>query len=770
MLSRRQRVNAGDHQGAQWTDCEREAIHIPGSIQPHGCLVVLSSEHRIVQVSENLEDLLGIRPDAAIGSRAVEVWNRVFGAEQTAGLQFALERRLPDHGSDDSAAKRPVLLATLNAVSSSDEARRFHAVAHRTGKAVVIEFERVEDEPHETSAFDLHSLIDAYTAQIEEVKSIAEMCQVTCETVRRLTGFDRALIYRFDENWHGTVIGEDGSGRLPSYLHHRFPASDIPAQARELYRSNRLRIIPDARYRPIPLTPPVNPVTSSPLDMSFSTLRSVSPVHVEYMRNMETAASMSVSILREGRLWGLISLHHQDARSVPFPLRSVCDLIGRAFSLRLSALEHADDFAHRSGVRSCYAKLLDVMSNRPDFAAALAENPQALMGIANAQGAAIVTQDGLWLLGQTPSEPEVRELTQWLFTSVKQDVFATDRLSKVWSVSDQCKERASGLLAIAVSKLHASYVLWFRPEVPQTIQWGGDPTAAPAQRESRESRLHPRRSFATWLETVKDLALPWNASEVDGVTELRNIIVGTVLRRAEELAALNAELIHSNKELESFSYSVSHDLRAPLRHIVGYAEILREDSAGSLTPRARRCVDTIIESSEYAGRLVDKLLDYSRLGRSELQRSQVDMNELFRELQADVMRDADDREVAWHIADLPTVSADLMMLRMVVRDLLSNAIKYTRGRQPAVIEVGCESGDGDYTFWVKDNGVGFSMEYVDKLFGVFQRLHRWEDYEGTGIGLANVRRVIERHAGRTWAVGEEGKGATFFFTLPEAGS
>ena len=207
-------------------------------------------------------------------------------------------------------------------------------------------------------------------------------------------------------------------------------------------------------------------------------------------------------------------------------------------------------------------------------------------------------------------------------------------------------------------------------------------------------------------------------------------------------------------------------MRAPLRHISGYAELLRDSEAGQLSARGERYVATIVESSDLAGRLVDKLLGFSRLGRAELQRTPIDMAALVGELQKDVMAEAEGRAVTWSVGDLPTVTGDLIMIRMAVRDFLSNAVKYTRGKQPAVIEVGSRDEGADTVFWVKDNGVGFDMRYAGKLFGVFQRLHRAEDFEGTGIGLANARRAVERHGGRTWAEGVEGRGATFYFALP----
>lgn len=737
------------------SNCAREPIHIPGSIQPHGVLLVLGEpELRILQVSENIRELLGTPTAAILGRSLSELW------EESAASLAADLKTAP-------VQSRPAFLRTLalGTAGPGGRARSFHAVAHRTSGVILLELELAEDSAVDPPQ-DVHALFDAFTLRAESAAGLPDLSRLAAEEVRRLTGFDRVLIYKFDEQWNGLVIGEDGTGRLPSLLYHRFPASDIPAQARELYRTNRVRIIPDAGYRPVPIKPLQNPLTGRPLDMSFSTLRSVSPVHVEYMRNMETASSMSISILRDGRLWGLISCHHQEPRIVPFQARAVCDLFGRAFSLRLAAIEHGQDLERRIQVQQAYSRLVAMMTDGEDFAAALFAHGQSLVSFVNAQGAAILTEGRCLLLGDTPAEPQVRELAQWLFRNVKEEVYSTDSLPATDLEAAAYKDKACGLLAIAVSKIHPSYVLWFRPEVIQTLKWGGNPHK-PVETKGERPILHPRRSFETWMETVRDRSMPWKPSEVEGAAELRNTIVGSVLRKAEEMAALNAELLRSNKELESFSYSVSHDLRAPLRHIASYAAILKDSEGQNLSERSARYLSTIIESSDYAGRLVDKLLGFSRLGRSEMQKGRIDMNLLLREVQADVMKDVQDRKITWNLGPLPTVQVDLMMLRMALRDLLSNAVKYTREKDEAVIEVGCREEESEYVFFVRDNGIGFDMAYAGKLFGVFQRLHRWEDYEGTGIGLANVRRVMERHGGRTWAEGEEGRGATFYFSLPK---
>ena len=735
--------------------CDQEPIHVPGSIQPAGVLLALAGDPaRIVCASANLR--------AHFGNRAEDV----IGKPLSAALGEEIASRLATDLEGVEASDTPVYLRTLASPTEDGPFYSYHALLHASPDGTkVLEMEGADAQ--ESVLFkDLYPLVTTFVTELQGLRSESELTLLAAEEVRRITGFDRVLVYRFDKDWNGTVVAESRNHELPSYMDHRFPAGDIPQQARELYRLNRLRLIADCNYRPVPILAVNGNGNSRPLDLTFSVLRSVSPVHLEYMRNMGTAASMSVSILRKGQLWGLISCHHHTPRRVPYDVRVACDFLTQVLSVQLEAAEYSAEYAERIRLKTIEGRLLAQMTAHDSFVEGLAIAGDDLLNFAEASGAAVISRDECRLIGATPRLEQVREICDWFAAQGEGESTHTECLAELFPRAKAYEDVASGVLAVRISKLHRSYLLWFRPEVIRTVKWGGEPHKYASNGDN--TRLHPRKSFETWKETVRGTSLPWRRSQVEAALDLRNVVVGIVLRKAEELAEVNNELQRANNELEAFSYSVSHDLRAPFRHIVGYAELLREHESDQLTDRGKRYAQTIIDSAQYAGTLVDNLLNFSRISRTSMNLVTVDTSQLVAEVIRELTEANSDRAISWQCGDLPVVNGDPVMLRLVWRNLLTNAVKYSRDREEAKISIGCRTEEEGTVFWVQDNGVGFDMRYVDKLFGVFQRLHRMEEFEGTGIGLANVRRIISRHKGRTWAEGEVGKGATFYFTLPSS--
>lgn len=741
-----------DPASAALDTCATEPIRIPGSIQPHGCLLVLDlASFVVVQASANVEHYLGQPAHSLIGQSALAL------------VAEADRERFRTEVADLAEAPDVPLHLSIS-LAHKGSAQIVDALVHRSGRLTFVEIQ----EPvwrADNSAAALYPSLITFVTRLQQAKTIDELCSLAVVEVKRLTGFGRVLSYSFNAEGHGKVNAESVDAGYDSFVGLQFPASDIPAQARQLYLANRIRLISDVDYVPSPLVP-AEIAGNGPTDLSLVALRSVSPVHLEYMRNMGTAASMSISLVVDGKLWGLISCHHDAPRALGVPTRVTCDLLGKVLSLQLEAREAHADTARRLELRHQLVRMLSSMADHDSVARGMQHIPEVFLDFAGATGAAIVSGDECLKFGDTPESAAIKNICARIGQTRVHDVFHTDSLGTLFPEFADESARASGVLAVAISELHANYIVWFRPEWVRTIDWAGEPGKGSSAEQPK--RLSPRQSFQAWQEVVRGYSQPWDASVIDVAGELRTAVLGIVLRKAEELAEMAEELNRTNKELEAFSYSVSHDLRAPLRHIAGYAELLGEYEAGKLSEKGTRYLDNIGESAKFAGTLVDSLLTFSQMGRSALRPTKVDVTRVVDQVRRELSPDVQGRDIEWRVATIPPVYGDAAYLHLALRNLISNAIKYTRTRPHTVIEVGAQPAQNETVFFIKDNGVGFDMKYAPKLFGVFQRLHRMEDFEGTGIGLANVRRIVERHGGRVWAEAAVDQGATFFVALPNS--
>ncbi|MFC5479411.1 ATP-binding protein [Massilia suwonensis] len=728
--------------------CDREPIRTPGSIQPHGFLLTLAPDGQVLQASANLVRWTGVDAEAACGRPLAEV----IGQDAAGRLLPALtERKL---------GPRPAYLGTIAAGNGA----HFDALGHEWDSVIVLECEAVE-RAEALDFRDLYPMLGDFLLHVNETQSVESLATLAARQVRMVTGFGRVMVYQFDRDGHGHVMAESKEEGYASYMGQRFPATDIPAQARDLYALSRIRLIQDANYVPAPLVPSENPVTGARNDLSFAALRSVSPVHLQYMRNMGTLASMSVSLMVKGKLWGLISCHNETPCPLAFEKRTACEQLGQVLALCIESREDATELQFRLEVRRMMVAMLGNLTKGADVIENMSGVFPELLRFARAGGVAVVTDERVLTWGDTPDAHAIGDLVAWLEAEgYGAEIYHTDQLSADYPDGGAIRRNASGLLAMPISRLHKHYLLWFRPEVVHTIEWAGNPHEKEGM--PAPTQLSPRTSFATWREVIHGVSLPWHVAEIELTGEFRSALLGIALERAEQMAELAEELGRANKELEAFSYSVSHDLRAPLRHIVGFSDLLLESAGSEDTTMRQRFLTNIKESARLAGKLVDDLLSFSQMGRAALRPVEVDMSKLVASCIDKLALDTAGRNIEWNVAPLPRITADPTFLLLAVQNLLSNAVKFSGGRDPARIRIWSGQDEHETVFHVADNGAGFNMEYVHKLFSVFQRLHRMEDFQGTGIGLANVRRIVERHGGRAWADSVLGQGATFSFSIP----
>jgi light-regulated signal transduction histidine kinase (bacteriophytochrome) len=495
-------------------NCADEPIRVPGSIQRHGFLLLLDDrDEHVVGASENTEEFLEVPLGLVLGTPLETILEReIFGA-LSALLLSSNDKGLPTYLG-----------------SFQMRGQFFSVVTHRVKSERVLEFELTDRlvNPEMTN-----QVFTNFVSKLNNLRSETELCQAITEQIRDLTGFNRILLYRFDEAGHGTVLCEQNDGTLPTYLDLRFPASDIPQQARDLYILNTIRIIPDASYVPSPLHG-MDKRPLGALDLSMSILRSVSPVHVEYMRNMGTMSSMSISIVCEGKLWGLISGHHAKPRMVPYLVRSACDLLTRLVATQLTSLATSTSLQQMVHFHAVQRRVLTQMAGENNYLAAMADQMTDLVQIADAEGAALVIDGQIKVFGITPVHHDLKRLAEWMDSRPDLEVFESRHLGSQIGWASEFSEVASGLLAIRISHVRQSYLMWFRPEVVRTVRWAGEP----GKIQDKNQKLNPRKSFEIWSELVRGRSRPWTEVEVESATEFRGAIMTISLKRAEEAVQL----------------------------------------------------------------------------------------------------------------------------------------------------------------------------------------------------------------------------------------
>lgn len=526
------------------TNCDREPIHLLGAVQPIGFLVALSDDWVIRRVSANIDAFLGLAPEAALG----QPLKSIFAAEAI----HLLRNRLAMLLSGDSVER--VFGCRLR-----EDLPAFDVALHLSDGQIVIEAEPASDEHG-----DATNTVRAMVQRIDRTDGMAAFLNEGARLVRALTGYDRVMVYRFALDGSGEVVAEACRSGIGSFKGLHYPASDIPAQARALYKRNLLRVITDINATPSPIMPQLD-AQGRPLDLSLSILRSVSPIHIEYLRNMGVGASMSISIVVDDQLWGLFACHHYGPHSPSFERRSVCELFAQMFSMRLESRERKETVEFERRARDISDQLLGAVAsdekllNDPDWLGAILTNAIPADGV------------GVWINGSsafsgvTPTADEFRRIISALGAHADGRVIATDNIASLLPGAEAFAERAAGMLAIPISRAARDYVVLFRQEIIRSVRWGGDPHK-PVEYGPNGPRLTPRESFAEWKELVEGRSKPFTPSEIRVAETLRATLIEVVLRMADEATSQRQQ---ANERQELLIAELNHRVRNILGVIRG---------------------------------------------------------------------------------------------------------------------------------------------------------------------------------------------------------
>jgi light-regulated signal transduction histidine kinase (bacteriophytochrome) len=753
-----------------------EPVHFASSIQPHGVLFVLSnSELVILQTSANVENYFGVSPQDLIGQPLGLLLD---GSEITL-IQQELNRL---NHSSSNRFRRSSLRLWQNGQS-------FNGVLYRSFDCIVLELELAIADS-EVQPLQLHRRVKQAIAQLRQVSDLTEFLQQATTEIRHLTGFDRVMVYQFDSQGAGAVVAEAKRDDLSPYLGLHYPATDIPEPVRTLYRQGMVRYIPDIEAQSIELIPVEHPLAQPPLDLTLSILRSVDPCCVEYHRNMDVSTILVIALTQGETLWGLVSCHHQTPKLVPYEVREGCELFGHLIALELTNKVNTEELQYLTKLRSLQSEFIQSISQADDLKQALVTPAPRLLDLVGAQGAAICLESEITLVGTTPSLEQVHALVQWAETRLSHHApFHTNSLPKLYAEAEAFKDTASGLLVLQISKVRRYTILWFRPEVLQTVNWAGDPNTSINVAADGSVTLCPRKSFEQWQQIVRFTSLSWKDCEIENALDLRSAIVGIVLKKADELARVNKELERTVQELDSFAYAASHDLKEPLRGIHNFSNLLLKGYCNILDDVGQSRLETLIRLTRRMESLIDALLKFSRLGQAELHLQPIDLNQLLHQVLEDLWIGRPDLQTEIRIPrPLPRVNCDPILMQEVLTNLLSNAVKYN-DKSEQWIEIGYIEGNQaptirhqelfptphsllpiPYIFYVRDNGIGIRERHLNSVFRLFKRLHEQHLYGGgTGAGLAIAKKIIERHSGQIWVESVYGEGSTFYFTLGTVG-
>jgi len=735
------------------SNCEDEPIHIPGSVQPHGFLLAVDENGNTVFCSGNSASFTGRSPSELLKTHLKDIDQGLHGSFEAA--------------REDGEARHLTLTLDQKPVDV------FIAPSEDLW---IIELEWPGEASLATE--DIFDQTALFVNHIERSKSLRDLCQRIADQTRSITGYDRVMIYRFDKDANGQVFAESKREGLEAFLDLHYPHTDIPVQARELYLRNIMRQVPDVDYSAVPILTEANNSYHG-LDLSDAILRSVSPIHIQYLKNMGVAATLTLSIVLEGRLWGLVACHHYTPKFLPYIYRKAALLQTHFLTSQIKVRQAAEEYAVHTVVEAHLQQLLNALSSEGDFQLKF-EGFTSLMAVANASGVAILHRGRLYEKGLVPSTERTRALFNWMADHVNGLQFFSSHLSAHYSDGEKISRQAAGVLYHRLGDPKKDAIIWFREEMEKTINWAGDPGEAI---KKAVNTLTPRSSFALFKQRLRHQSLEWTTSEVNAASRfassLQNQFHLEHIRMEEaQQRVLNEKLMKANKELANINWITSHDLKEPLRKILVFASRMMDDKDRELSESVMNSVAKIQSSAMRMNTLVNDIISYTLTDDQRASFVNTDLDELLAEAISTYEDEIRDNGSSIHSEPLPTIPVIPYQIRQLFVNLLGNALKFSKKTEPLRMEISCEklpAGDSlplldqgrfYYRISLKDNGIGFNDDQSKNIFDIFFRLNRREDYAGTGIGLAICKRVCENHDGLITASSQAGVGSVFSIYLP----
>lgn len=729
------------------TTCDTEPIHIPGSIQNHGFLIALNKDLIVKYCSDNISSFLDVSAQQLLGNHLgeIDVFKNETGQDLESLIRFAIQQDL---------------LSVQNGFSYQLNNQAFNLIVHFHNDFHIIDFEpAISNLTH-----DLQSLVGRSLSEILSDKKIDNLLDNVAHQIKKIIGYDRVMVYKFHDDGHGEVVAEAKSDNFDSWLGLHYPASDIPKQARELYKINLVRLIADVNTMPSALVTQAVDGKAVPLDLTHSTIRAVSPIHIQYLKNMGVASSFSVSILDRDNLWGLIACHSYTPRFINYRERESAKLVGQVLSSAISFREQEEDQQHVAEHRQAVDTITRYLLRNIEVQEALINQECSLKDVLDCGGAALFYENKLYVTGNVPDDIFINKLVDWLGDRTYLDGFyTTNKLVDDFPLAGKNKLTASGLLACRLGKDLKEYMLWFRPEVKTLVKWAGNPEKIVNEDEKGILHISPRNSFNEWSQQVELSAISWKKHELEAAISLRDEVNYAISRKANELRIVNEKLRAAYEELDAFSYTISHDLKNPLATIKSYSQLIKKGDRSM--DKVIMMAERIDVGTQKMQSMIDEVLAYSKVGQSKVQKHEINMQKLLSDLRDDLLVANSHPNLIIEIKDTPAVVGDQLMVLQVFSNVVGNAVKYSSKVDFPKVTVSGTKNDTEIVYAISDNGIGIPKEENDRIFELFSRASGSKGFEGTGVGLSIVKRILEKHEGNIWLDSTLGEGTVFFVSF-----
>ena len=726
-------------------ECHEEPIHIPGSIQSFGYLIGIDADSRTITFfSRNISDIFNIGSSDELFGRKITDFPESFQSIIDSEIYTSLDR-----------FTRRKNETYFDKIFINE--KEYHFSVFKSESHIFLEFEEVLINPNKriSNKYDNFYIID----------NEKELWNHLLETLAKVVNYDRMMVYKFMMDGSGKVIAEKKNEEMESFLGLHYPESDIPKQARDLYLKKRKRIFSNVYADAVPIVSK----TDEEIDLTFSAARGMSPVHGQYLKNSGAASSFSVSIIIDDHLWGLVTCQNIDPKHIDLEDRVQAGIFTALAANAYSSFKSKSELNYRLELNEKVSQLKKGFLKHNNLFDSLIESKTELRNLPDADGMAIISDENIVTSGSTPEPESICKIVKWALDNTQDNIYVSRSFLKDYGKELELSKDAAGIAIYFIEREKNEMLIWFRKEFDEHINWAGNPekkVETVSQNGEEIKMISPRTSFRIFTENIKGYSKRWNSRNISAVQAVRDLILETSHKNYNAIKRLNDELKKVNEELDSFSYTISHDLGTPLTVMKLNAQMLLGNLGGD-AEKSKNKISTIIEEIDSMAEMMHDVLQLSRAKYSEVQLENLKTGSTIQKISENAKMTYGSPESEIIIKECPDVLADKTMLHQVFLNIINNAVKYSSHKERPKVEIeGTEDGQ-TIIYRISDNGIGIPEEEKDKMFKIFNRMDNAKKFKGNGVGLSIVHRIMTRIGGNvTYESNKEGTSFILTFKKP----